>query len=93
MNIALFALGGTISVSGRAKGERLTGAEITAAVPGLDGLGAAVDVPYAAPVGPDLHQVDGQVSGSVTTSAHANVSRISRLGPEFQRLPGHTPTT
>ncbi len=44
MRIALYALGGTISVSGRAKGERLTGAEIIAAVPGLDGLGAVLDV-------------------------------------------------
>ncbi|WP_058043082.1 asparaginase [Streptomyces roseifaciens] len=56
MNIALFALGGTISVSGRAKGERLTGAEITAAVPGLDGLGAALDAQ-------DIHAVP---SGSLT---------------------------
>ncbi|MCQ8771645.1 asparaginase [Streptomyces telluris] len=56
MSIALFALGGTISVSGRAKGERLTGAEITAAVPGLDGLGTALDVQ-------DVHAVP---SGSLT---------------------------
>ncbi|GGY07972.1 asparaginase [Streptomyces hiroshimensis] len=56
MNIALFALGGTISVSGRAKGERLTGAEITAAVPGLDELGVSLDVQ-------DVHAVP---SGSLT---------------------------
>ncbi|WP_424889106.1 asparaginase [Streptomyces sp. XH2] len=56
MSIALFALGGTISVSGRAKGERLTGAEITAAVPGLDELGVPLDVR-------DVHAVP---SGSLT---------------------------
>ncbi|MGW7383375.1 asparaginase [Streptomyces sp. NPDC054794] len=44
MRVAVFALGGTISVSGRARGERLTGAEITSAVPGLDVLGVTLDV-------------------------------------------------
>ncbi|MFF9868269.1 asparaginase [Streptomyces sp. NPDC013953] len=56
MSVALFALGGTISVSGRAQGERLTGAEIAAAVPGLDRLGVALDVR-------DVHAVP---SGSLT---------------------------
>ncbi|MFJ8584663.1 asparaginase [Streptomyces sp. NPDC093595] len=56
MSVALFALGGTISVAGRARGERLTGAEIIAAVPGLDRLGPALDVR-------DVHAVP---SGSLT---------------------------
>ncbi|WP_325100409.1 asparaginase [Streptomyces broussonetiae] len=40
----LMALGGTISVPGGARGTRLTGAEITAAVPGLAELGVPVEV-------------------------------------------------
>ncbi|MGK5548725.1 asparaginase [Streptomyces sp. URMC 127] len=56
MSIALFALGGTISVSGRAEGKRLTGAEITAAVPGLGEVGEVLDVR-------DAHAVP---SGSLT---------------------------
>ncbi|MFF7725350.1 asparaginase [Streptomyces sp. NPDC008001] len=70
MSIALFALGGTISVSGRAGGARLTGAEITAAVPGLDGLGMPLDVR-------DVHAVPSgsltfaQVLGVVEAASHA----------------------
>ncbi|PHQ51128.1 L-asparaginase [Streptomyces cinnamoneus] len=44
MGVTLFALGGTISVSGGAADERLTGADIAAAVPGLGGLGVPLDV-------------------------------------------------
>ncbi|MGW0631145.1 asparaginase domain-containing protein [Streptomyces sp. NPDC002758] len=42
MRVALFALGGTISVAGGTP--RLTGEQITAQVPGLDALGARIDV-------------------------------------------------
>ncbi len=42
MSIALFTLGGTISVSGGA--DRLSGADLTAAVPGLAELGTALEV-------------------------------------------------
>ena len=41
MSVALFTLGGTISVTG---GRRLTGADLTAAVPGLAELGHAVEI-------------------------------------------------
>ncbi|MEU6079829.1 asparaginase [Streptomyces sp. NPDC047108] len=48
MNVALFALGGTISVSGGPGHDglvpRLTGADITAAVPGVTELGVKLDV-------------------------------------------------
>ncbi|TCO40092.1 L-asparaginase [Kribbella antiqua] len=41
MSVALFTLGGTISVAG---GRRLTGADLTGAVPGLSELGHAVEI-------------------------------------------------
>ncbi|WP_225100016.1 asparaginase [Streptomyces sp. CoH27] len=44
MGVVLLALGGTISVAGRTQGARLTGAEITAAVPGLADLGIPLEV-------------------------------------------------
>ncbi|MGC5017713.1 asparaginase [Micromonospora sp. DT47] len=49
MSIALFTLGGTIAMAGVGPGERpvvtrLTGADLVAAVPGLAGLGAPLDV-------------------------------------------------
>ncbi len=51
MSIALFTLGGTIAMSGHEKDghggavvARLTGADLTAAVPGLDGLPEPLDV-------------------------------------------------
>ena len=50
MSVALFALGGTISAAGRSGSPRvgavprLTGAQITAAVPGLAALGVPLDV-------------------------------------------------
>lgn len=51
MSVALFTLGGTIAMAGTAPGEpgggvvaRLTGAELTAAVPGLAELKVALDV-------------------------------------------------
>ncbi|MCC3777939.1 asparaginase [Streptomyces sp. UNOB3_S3] len=44
MGVVVLALGGTISVPGRGRGERLSGAEITAAVPGLAELGVPLDV-------------------------------------------------
>ncbi|MFE0513958.1 asparaginase domain-containing protein [Streptomyces sp. NPDC058964] len=65
MSVAVFALGGTISVSGRAKGERLTGAEITSAVPGLDESGVLLDVR-------DAHAVP---SGSLTFAQILEVVR------------------
>jgi L-asparaginase len=43
VSVALFTLGGTISMAGPAAG-RLTGAELTAAVPGLAELGQPVEV-------------------------------------------------
>ncbi|GAB2612728.1 asparaginase [Kribbella endophytica] len=42
MSVALFTLGGTISVAGGSN--RLTGAELTAAVPGLADLGSVLEV-------------------------------------------------
>ncbi|MEV4739978.1 asparaginase [Streptomyces sp. NPDC049555] len=56
VSVALLALGGTISVPERARGARLSGAEITAAVPGLAGTGVVLDVR-------DVHAVP---SGSLT---------------------------
>ncbi|HYU84578.1 MAG TPA: asparaginase [Kribbellaceae bacterium] len=47
MTVTLFTLGGTIAMSGHNGGgvvARLSGAELTAAVPGLDELGEALDV-------------------------------------------------
>ncbi|MCX4385962.1 asparaginase [Micromonospora peucetia] len=49
MSIALFTLGGTIAMGGTDPGRagvvtRLTGADLTAAVPGLDALGLPLDV-------------------------------------------------
>ncbi|MCD0481755.1 asparaginase [Streptacidiphilus sp. ASG 303] len=46
MGVALFTLGGTIAMAGHAGGRvrRLTGAQLTAAVPGLADLGAPPDV-------------------------------------------------
>ncbi|GAA1557130.1 asparaginase [Kribbella hippodromi] len=41
MSVALFTLGGTISMAGN---HRLTGDDLTAAVPGLDGLGHQVEI-------------------------------------------------
>jgi L-asparaginase len=54
--VVMLALGGTISVPGGARGARLSGAEITAAVPGLAELGVTLDVR-------DVHAVP---SGSLT---------------------------
>ncbi|MFJ3231072.1 asparaginase [Streptomyces sp. NPDC086787] len=56
MRVAVFALGGTISVARRGESDRLTGAEIAAAVPGLEELGVELDVR-------DVHAVP---SGSLT---------------------------
>ncbi|WP_079173342.1 asparaginase [Streptomyces monashensis] len=56
MGVVLLALGGTISVPGQARGARLSGAEITAAVPGLAELGVPLEVR-------DVHAVPG---GSLT---------------------------
>lgn len=48
MGVALFTLGGTIAMAGTGDGSgvvsRLTGADLTAAVPGLDALGVRIDV-------------------------------------------------
>lgn len=63
MGVALFTLGGTISMAGHARGgetgpvvTRLNGAQLTAAVPGLAELGVALDI----------HDVDAVPSANLT---------------------------
>ncbi|WP_308433405.1 asparaginase [Streptomyces alanosinicus] len=63
----LLALGGTISVPGGARGARLSGAEITAAVPGLAELGVPLDVR-------DVHAVP---SGSLTFAQVLDVVAVA----------------
>lgn len=67
LGVVLLALGGTISVPGGARGTRLTGAEITAAVPGLAELGVSLDVR-------DLHAVP---SGSLTFAQVLDVVAVA----------------
>ncbi|MEV6115909.1 asparaginase [Streptomyces sp. NPDC052109] len=69
MGVVLVALGGTISVSGGVRGERLTGAEITAAVPGLEEL-APVDVLDAHAV-PSGSLTFGQILDTVAVASRA----------------------
>ena len=61
MTVALFTLGGTISMAGRAAGTggvvaRLTGRDLTAAVPGLADLGEEIEI----------HDVEAMPSSSLT---------------------------
>ncbi|AZQ70250.1 asparaginase [Streptomyces luteoverticillatus] len=67
MGVVLLALGGTISVPGRGRGARLSGAEITAAVPGLTELGVPLDVR-------DVQAVPG---GSLTFAQFLDVVAIA----------------
>ncbi|MFF4224283.1 asparaginase [Streptomyces abikoensis] len=67
MGVVLLALGGTISVPGRGRGARLSGAEITAAVPGLTELGVPLDVR-------DVQAVPG---GSLTFAEFLDVVAIA----------------
>lgn len=60
MGVALFTLGGTISMAGRTRGvegvRRLNGADLTAAVPGLAQLGTPLDI----------HDIDAVPSANLT---------------------------
>ncbi|MER5980602.1 asparaginase [Streptomyces sp. NPDC001857] len=60
MGVALFTLGGTISMAGRTHGgegvRRLNGADLTAAVPGLARLGTTLDI----------HDIDAVPSANLT---------------------------
>nr|WP_031227235.1 asparaginase [Streptomyces roseochromogenus] len=67
MSVVLLALGGTISVRGAARGARLSGAEITSAVPGLAELGVPLDVR-------DMHAVP---SGSLTFAQVLDVIAVA----------------
>ncbi|OIK00883.1 L-asparaginase [Streptomyces sp. MUSC 14] len=67
MSVVLLALGGTISVPGGERGTRLTGAEITAAVPGLAELGVPLEVR-------DVHAVP---SGSLTFAQVLDVVAVA----------------
>ncbi|MEV5878305.1 asparaginase [Streptomyces sp. NPDC052101] len=67
MGVVLLALGGTISVPGGARGARLSGAEITAAVPGLAELAIPLDV----------RDVQAVPSGSLTFAQVLDVVAIA----------------
>ncbi|MET9079168.1 asparaginase domain-containing protein, partial [Streptomyces sp. NPDC004232] len=67
MSVVLLALGGTISVPGQARGTRLSGAEITAAVPGLAELGVPLEVR-------DVHAVP---SGNLTFAQVLDVVAVA----------------
>jgi L-asparaginase len=70
LDVVLIALGGTISVRARGQEGRLTGAEITAAVPGLEELGTRLDVRDVRAV-PSGSLTFGQILDVVTVAAEA----------------------
>lgn len=76
VGVSLFTLGGTIAMAGRSGDgsggvvARLTGAELTAAVPGLDGLGVPLDVRDTHAV-PSAHLTFPQVIDVVDAASRA----------------------